>query len=148
MMIFALLLATVAPPPQSDAVIEQLTVEADSAAIENIQKTKPDAAISQLPPMLDPIEGTDEEDLEQPDTRPSAGMSDEVSRAFVIIRARGQEPTPELIAREISPEALQAYLSTNPDARDPKPPEPTPPNALPPNPAGALGVIVIPSPGH
>lgn len=41
-------------------------------------------------------------------------LAADVARALEFIRERGQQPTPELLAREIGPDALAAYLNQDP----------------------------------
>ncbi|PZU57583.1 MAG: hypothetical protein DI547_12930 [Sphingobium sp.] len=43
-------------------------------------------------------------------------LYDEVAGVWQTIRQRGQQPTPELIAREIGPEALSQFLNSFPGA--------------------------------
>lgn len=148
MMLLALLLLA-ADPPASPAQIEQLAPAAEaSAQADNLGESRPDPRVSQLPPMLAPIEGTTEDSLQRPAAaEPVTGWTAEVLRALEIIRSRGQQPTPELIAREISPEALQAYLDASPDLKGTL----VTPEALPPPlprdvPSGA-GVTIVPPSG-
>jgi hypothetical protein len=131
------LLLVLAPPEQSAAQIEQLAPAARPADAANLPQGRPDPRVSQLPQLLAPIEGTDEERLKRTPTDDPSGWTTEVLKALQIIRSRGQQPTPELIARELSPDALQAYLNQAPDLKG-SAPEPPPPD-LPP-----AGVTLLP----
>lgn len=146
--LLALFLSGIAPPAQSETQIEQLAPEsAGKPAVENIHKGKPDARVAQLPATLDPIEGSSEKELQQSARPATTNWTAEVLRAMEIIRTRGQQPTPELIAREISPEALQAYLSTNPDLKDPAPSPAPAPQPVPQDVPGQPGVTIVPPKG-
>src|SRR3546814_6661066 len=46
--------------------------------------------------------------------RPRASLYLEVANAWEVIRRRGQQPTPELIAREIGPDMLARFLNQFP----------------------------------
>src|SRR3546814_17335112 len=53
--------------------------------------------------------------LEQVTRRsPRADLYAEVAAVWELIRRRGQQPTPELIAREIGPDLLARFLNTFP----------------------------------
>lgn len=74
------------------------------------------ASTTQLPSDLraasdDPDQETG---LTSPDTA-SPDLMSEVARAWYVIRSRGQQPTPELIAREIGPDMLTAFLNQYPN---------------------------------
>ena len=74
-------------------------------------------AITQLPPDLTMVADADETELVNPpnlDASPSRAAV-ELARAIGIIRGRGQQVTPELLAQEVAPEVLEIYLS-NPGA--------------------------------
>lgn len=75
-------------------------------------------AVSQLPPMLDvgPNEAAPETELESVPVDPDRALQAEVLRTWQSLRQRGQQPTPELLAKEIGPEALARFLATSPDA--------------------------------
>lgn len=114
-----------------------------------VDDEKPNRAadVAQLPDTARADDGdSDEEALLAARIMPTRTTSAEVARAFEIIRSRGQVPTPELIAREIGPDALQSYLQTNPGAL----PEPTPVPRDPilPEPGkGIPGTLIIPPKG-
>ena len=129
--------------------IEQLAPPKTSATTQIVVDDKPVRAadVAQLPDTARAVDGeSDEEALFAARTTPTRTTSAEVARAFEVIRSRGQVPTPELIAREIGPDALQAYLQANPGAlpepvlvpRDPILPEPG---------KGVPGTIIIPPKG-
>lgn len=148
---FLLLLATDQPPVRDPAelAVDQLAQpRGNSADIRVDDLGAPDGraavSVSQLP-----------EDLEADDaaaeSEPSLASQDktdltgEVARAFELIRERGQQPTPELIAREIGPDRLAAYLNQNPEGVDiftrdalPDPTQSTDPDLT------TGGVIVLP----
>ncbi len=74
--------------------------------------------VSQLPPLLD-IKSNDaapEAELETAPVDPDRALQAEVLRAWQSLRQRGQQPTPELVAKEIGPEALARFLATAPGA--------------------------------
>ncbi len=96
------------------------------------------ATVNQLPPMLDV--GTNhaapEAELEVAPADPDRALQAEVLRAWQSLRQRGQQPTPELVAKEIGPEALARFLATSPGAErlfdgQVLPPAPPPPAPIP-----------------
>lgn len=103
-------------------------------------KAEPSARITQLSDDLQPV-GNGEETLARPVARSAEGTRAtlEVARAIDTIKGRGQQPTPELIAREVGPEVLETYLSGGTPASPPPEAKPdAPPGAAP------LGVTIIP----
>lgn len=85
--------------------------------IANPEPRKTTGAIDQLPEGLetpDPEAVPENEigSLAAPDPRVS--LYNEIAQVWQSIRARGQQPTPELIAREIGPESLTRFLDTFP----------------------------------
>jgi hypothetical protein len=75
-------------------------------------------AVSQLPPLLEigPNETAPETELEAAPVDPDRALQAEVLRTWQSLRQRGQQPTPELVAKEIGPEALARFLATSPGA--------------------------------
>ncbi len=107
-------LVPASPPPAGD----------ESSDLTDIRNQAGDAqAVSQLP---DDIEVADDDaapELEiSKETETASAMSperrlyQEVAQVWRTIRSQGLQPTPELIAREIGPDALSAFLNQNPDA--------------------------------
>lgn len=100
--------------------------------------SKEAATTLQLPPDLASVSDDPDQEtgLTSPDTV-APNLFGDVVRAWHVIRNRGQQPTPELIAREIGPDALTAFLNQYPNgvamitAQEP-PAAPTPPD-LPPD---------------
>lgn len=92
----------------------------DNAPIQQINpRQKPATTIEQLPPTVDlpPEASAPESSLEKTAPKsPRAGLYDEVAMAWEVIRKRGQQPTPELIAREIGPDVLARFLNQFPGA--------------------------------
>ena len=105
------------------------------------------AQLPQLPPTLEaPREsGKGEASLVKGDDK--RDLAGEVARAAEMLRQRGQQPTPETLAREIGPDALAAYLNQNPSALDIYSTPKTPDNSPAPDGGGATGqVIILPGP--
>jgi|GEM_PF-1520216 len=128
--------ARAAEPTPEDLAVPQIagpTTGAQAVAVEPVGGPDRSTAVAQLPPDAVPRDG-DEPEPARPASRPDGTASAEVLRAWYAIRARGQEPTPELVAREIGPEAISEIFGT-PEA---PPAEPTPDPAKPPE----AGVIV------
>lgn len=96
------------------------------------------AATLQLPPDLDSVSDDPEQEtaLTSPETT-APNLLNDVARAWHVIRSRGQQPTPELIAREIGPDALTAFLNQYPNGvaliTAQEAPTPPPPPDLPPD---------------
>ena len=109
------------------------------------EKRSQAASIAQLPGNINPVAEAREEMLAEPPptNNASSRASAEVARAAGVIRARGQQITPELLAREVGPEVLETYLA-HPDAA-------LPPTGLPseatPTTAPIAGVTIIPPVG-
>lgn len=79
------------------------------------------AQVGQLPGDLEvpDDDGTSPESaISQPIQSPEAALISRVAEAWQVIRGRGQQPTPELIAREIGPDQLATFLDQNPEATD------------------------------
>lgn len=74
------------------------------------------ASTLQLPADLHSVSDDPDQEtgLTSPDTT-SPDLLTEVARAWHVIRNRGQQPTPELIAREIGPDMLTAFLNQYPN---------------------------------
>jgi hypothetical protein len=75
------------------------------------------AGVAQLPPdaELGPSAKGPELDLEAVTrSSPEANLYAEVAAVWLLIRRRGQQPTPELIAREIGPDVLAKFLNSFP----------------------------------
>lgn len=92
--------------------------------------------VNQLPPQLDVAadEAAPEAGLEAPPVDPDRALQAEVLRTWQSLRQRGQQPTPELVAKEIGPEALARFLATSPGAErlfDGNAAPPLPPPAAP-----------------
>ena len=75
------------------------------------------AAIGQLPPTLE-APNAPENDLVRPLQTDERRLYAEMAEVWLLIRQRGQQPTPDLIAREIGPEALATFLDQFPGAAD------------------------------
>ena len=77
--------------------------------------------VTQLPADTETVDPTPnpEAALEDPtDRSPRKELYREVAAVWEAIRRRGQQPTPELIAREIGPDNLARFLSTFPGAEN------------------------------
>jgi len=103
-----------------------------------IDGNKKSAVISQLPTdaAVSDLADAPEPSLTGTGDTPNGELYREVERIWQQIRQRGQQPTPELLANEIGPEALARFLSTYPNAErlltDRKPlPPPEPSNVEP-----------------
>ncbi len=90
-----------------------------------IESTEPSnegqAQVGQLPGDLEvpDDDGTGpEQAISRPIQSPEAKLFGRVAEAWQLIRERGQQPTPELIAREIGPDQLATFLDQNPAATD------------------------------
>lgn len=107
------------------------------------------ALVQQLPPTLDaPTDhSTGEDTLVRGDDRKT--LASEVARAAELMRQRGQQPTPEALAREIGPDALAAFLNQDPAALDSYSAPKEDSGAQPPMPHGGDGAVIImpPNPG-
>ncbi len=80
-------------------------------------KEKRSAGVTQLPAdaELDPSATGPEVDLGAVTHHsPEADLYAEVAAVWLLIRRRGQQPTPELIAREIGPDMLAKFLNSFP----------------------------------
>jgi hypothetical protein len=79
------------------------------------------ALVGQLPPDLEIPPDDDSQPeiaISRPIVSPEAALYGQVAEAWQVIRQRGQQPTPELIAREIGPDTLATFLDQNPAAAD------------------------------
>lgn len=79
------------------------------------------ALVGQLPGDLEIPEDDDsrpEAAISRPVISPEAKLYGQVAEAWQVIRQRGEQPTPELIAREIGPDTLATFLDQNPAAAD------------------------------
>lgn len=79
------------------------------------------AQVGQLPGDLEVPDDdgkSPESAISQPIQSPEAALFGRVAEAWQVIRERGQQPTPELIAREIGPDQLATFLDQNPAATD------------------------------
>jgi hypothetical protein len=122
----AVLLALIAPQqqtPPADLSVEQLPRAHEGADGIN-QVAAPDrqpTRMTQLPADTEAVGPTPnpEAALEDPtDRSPRKELYREVAAVWEAIRRRGQQPTPELIAREIGPDNLARFLSTFPGAEN------------------------------
>lgn len=101
------------------AEIEQLTKERtpSDVIVPNVapvgRETNP-TLVQQLPPTLEaPAEHSHGEgNLVRGDERKT--LAGEVARTAELMRQRGQQPTPEALAREIGPDALATFLDQDP----------------------------------
>jgi hypothetical protein len=117
--LLATLIATQQQPARADLSVEQLPRPHDGADGIN-QVAAPDrqpARVTQLPADTETVDPTPnpEAALEDPtDRSPRKELYREVAAVWEAIRRRGQQPTPELIAREIGPDNLARFLSAFP----------------------------------
>ena len=73
------------------------------------------ADVPQLPQTLEaPRESARGEAVLSSGEDSKKNLAAEVARAVEFIRQRGQQPTPETLAREIGPDALATYLNQDP----------------------------------
>lgn len=101
--------------PQSSGGTDDFQIEATPA--ENERRSE----VGQLPGDLEVPDGegkSPESAISKPIQSPEAALFGRVAEAWQVIRERGQQPTPELIAREIGPDQLATFLDQNPDATD------------------------------
>jgi hypothetical protein len=145
-----LLMAAAAPPAGAAAQttqVEQLAPAKPSTSAANVVTAEPvrPASVEQLPEDLRASDGSGAEDtLIAGQASAGQASAGEIARAYSVIRARGQVPTAELIAREVGPDVLQAYLETNPGVlADPSSKAPATPDPVKPLP----GVVIIPPKG-
>lgn len=71
-------------------------------------------SVSQLPNTLDAPREAPKGEAALASGGEEKDLAAEVARALEFIRQRGQQPTPEILAREIGPDALAAYLNQDP----------------------------------
>ncbi|HKY82140.1 MAG TPA: hypothetical protein VJM09_11805 [Sphingobium sp.] len=110
-------------PSHADTDIDQL-VEKQPArpdvSAPNVAAAKGNdpATVQQLPSTLEASaeHGKGEGTLIRGDDRKT--LAGEVARAAEMLRQRGQQPTPEALAREIGPDALATFLNQDPSALD------------------------------
>lgn len=85
--------------------------------IGNAEDRKRTAAIGQLPSDAEaPADAGPEMNIGLSEGGPDASLYDQVAEVWTMIRRRGMQPTPELIAREIGPDALARFLDQYPGA--------------------------------
>ena len=105
------------------AIVSQISVDQARAAraeqleIDKANGGKP-AAVEQLPEDLELGEGEEgpEAHIVRIEQSPEERLYRDVAEVWETIRKRGQQPTPELIAREIGPDTLARFLDQNPGA--------------------------------
>lgn len=105
----------IAPASQDDASINSFQIDAVGSDGNN------KAEVAQLPSDLEVPEDNNSQpelSISQPIISPEAALYEQVADAWQVIRQRGQQPTPELVAREIGPDALARFLDQNPAASD------------------------------
>lgn len=146
-----LLLANDQPPVRDPAelAVDQLAKPSTKGADIRVEdlgapEGRSSISVSQLPETLEANETAAETEPALASNEKS-DLTGDVARAWEVIRERGQHPTPELIAREIGPDRLAAYLNLHPDAVDIFTRDTAPiPDATDLPPDG--GVIVLPPP--
>ncbi|MBB5704843.1 hypothetical protein [Sphingopyxis panaciterrulae] len=117
--LFLLVAQLAASAPDADAVdVEQVQAPSGKCqgSIDQVGAVAPsDPTIQQLPETMElPRDAAaPEADLVRTE-RPRASLYLEVANAWEVIRRRGQQPTPELIAREIGPDMLARFLNQFP----------------------------------
>ena len=108
---------------QTNGHIEQIPTTAAPYPTMADQLEKPDSrgtdavTMAQLRQDLEPLAGEDgdaETALESQQSSPEIRLYQQVAQVWATIRARGQQPTPELIAQEIGPDNLARFLDQNP----------------------------------
>lgn len=120
-----------APPserPKEGAVVSQIETDAKAtqrARIESVdvavgETRKTSAVIGQLPSDAQaPDDGVGPEaNIGISAPGPAGGLYGEVAEVWTMIRKRGLQPSPELIAREIGPDTLAQFLDKYPGAAD------------------------------
>ncbi len=76
-------------------------------------------AMSQIPNdarVAEAVKDTPENAVAGEESSPELDLYNQVARVWTTIRLRGQQPTPELIAREIGPDQLSRFLGQVPNA--------------------------------
>ena len=140
-------------PTQADTEIDQLP---------GAQPLKPDlsphnvappakghnpALVQQLPQTLEAPRERDKGEGALIHEEKDKGLAGEVARTAELLRQRGQQPTPEALAREIGPDALASFLNQDPSSLDAYSTPKDDGKAAPTLPQGAEGtVIILPSP--
>ncbi|MBB4640103.1 hypothetical protein HNQ99_000383 [Rhizorhapis suberifaciens] len=98
--------------------VEQVQASHDGAAdvsVPNIgSATDNPTSVPQLPNTLDAPREAPKGEAVLATGGEKKDLAAEVARALEFIRQRGQQPTPEILAREIGPDALAAYLNQDP----------------------------------
>jgi hypothetical protein len=92
--------------------MDQITLPAAPAAQSR-------TAMNQIPAdlrMAEAVKDTPENAVVGEGRSPEQDLYNQVARVWTTIRQRGQQPTPELIAREIGPDQLTKFLGQVPDA--------------------------------
>ncbi len=123
--IFLVLLCAAQPvdlgvPERHPASADQVLTpdEARTRRTEQVGTAEPaDVAVDQLPDTIDlpgDAAGPEAGLAAVPPERPRDSLYLEVANAWEMIRRRGQQPTPELIAREIGPDMLARFLNQFP----------------------------------
>ena len=110
----------VAANANAGTTMSQLAAGPPIQSVEQVMSVDPTSGITQLPP--DRRAGEDaapEDELARAEASRERDKSlyREVAMAWQAIRARGQQPTPELIAQAVGPENLTTFLSTFRNAR-------------------------------
>ncbi|WP_141395871.1 hypothetical protein [Sphingomonas spermidinifaciens] len=112
--------APAALPGQARVRSDQISPQAARtvAPLPAISPTNRSAGINQLPGNLEAREGAEapESVLSTSAPTPDRVLHAEVLRTWNQLRQRGQQPTAELLAKEIGPEALARFLATYPGA--------------------------------
>lgn len=100
--------------------VQQIGIHPDApdAGSQQVNRAEtPKVAVSQLPPdaVVPLATPAPETDLANAHTvSPEATLYGQVAAVWEVIRRRGQQPTPELIAREIGPDMLSRFLTQFP----------------------------------
>lgn len=105
-------IASVSPMPQIAASSPRLTADQirNEGSDRLIDQVEPDSRIAG--------DASPENDLARdvPSNAPDLALYREVALAWQAIRARGQQPSPELLAQAVGPDNLATFLSTFRDA--------------------------------
>lgn len=105
------------------AMVSQICIETsspDEAAAPELPREE-EGVVTSVEQLPDDIEVEDDEDgpeqhIVRNEISPEARLYQDISDVWQTIRQRGQQPTPELIAREIGPDLLARFLDQNPGA--------------------------------
>lgn len=109
--------------PAADTRVEQLSAGPPAAAgqVTQIAPPPPGAAraVQASPEARNEGDAGLEARLERPAAAsPEAELYRRVAEVWQVIRRRGQQPTPELIAQEIGPERLSSFLNNFPGSEN------------------------------